>query len=39
VVVGSFAAVVLNIIFNMRPKRAAAQVEAQGNSDAQPEQK
>jgi len=39
VVVGSFAAVVLNIIFNMRPKRAAAQVEAQVNSDAQPEQK
>lgn len=36
VVIGSFSAVVLNVIFNMRPHRATAQAQAQVNSDAQP---
>ena len=36
VVIGSFSAVVLNVIFNMRPHRTTAPAQAQVNSDAQP---
>lgn len=36
VVIGSFSAVILNVIFNMRPQRARHQAAASVNSDAQP---
>jgi len=39
VVIGSFSAVLLNIIFNMRPNRAVTTAQAQVNSDAQPQNK
>lgn len=35
VVIGSFSAVILNIIFNMRPHRAISPAQAQVNSNAQ----
>lgn len=37
VVIGSFSAVILNVIFNMRPKRGVNPAQAQVNSDAQPQ--
>ncbi|CAJ1229086.1 xanthine permease [Levilactobacillus zymae] len=36
VVIGSFSAVILNVIFNMRPSRLPHPAQAQVNSDAQP---
>ncbi len=39
VVIGSFSAVILNIVFNMRPHRATAPVQARVNTAAQPSKK
>ncbi len=39
VVIGSFSAVILNVIFNLRSQRTPASAQAQMNTDAQPKTK